>query len=1346
MSDEIDIEEHDVLDNPNIKRIFPDLSIIKQEISQYEAGLVTNFENTVAQAVDDLNEDPNATTTMPQNEKDQTSVHTTFKQFLASLVDEERENSDNNLSTTSCADTESDTITSSSFSLPSTTDNRVKRLRQNVFIIGSKPCVKQTKRTKEKTQIKIVLDDISDYLHSCRQYCEQCYILFPSVDRLESHMNKIHSNTSSVFTKKSSVGLKSPGSKFRCEICTINLSCKGNLTRHIKMVHNKPGIPQNVPNKTRKSLRESQQNIQTTKPAIEDTKAKLPKHNCFHCEKVFETRNALIEHIYEVLNATKTNEENNQKSKKCDDIDKSNVENKSISLETKKSKERVPSQMELDEHKSKNHSEDINNQNKEKVTQKRLSAPLVNRNRSESVETVKDKPEANKQREARQQSRGKSETSEESNSETEYDDNISADVDEDFTMSKSKVKQKNGTVKNTNGNLHKKHQCYICSQYMHFYKPYTAHMLKNHNIKEYYDDVIKILDFDPQCKFCDKKMPCIQSYNQHVSKMHQEKWKQEIEVSVEALESIIFKCLKCGVFFLNSHTAINHSQHQHILGDWRCVQCKKMFKVKDKILHMKQHSLTRNITAYELCEFVLNRVLYKCLKCAVHFTEKEYFVHNQTCDVNVPNSSYCNACDILIYATDMDKHEQYHQGKKLQALDFILIESEIIKNEENKRRALAKDAFTTSNFALTYCAGCNCFVGDLSGNARAHIEKRCSQINSRICRKCGLIFTSKGYVSHELLHDKVKNLNLQTYYFYDIQTKKQMLPPIPKYPKCEICEVHFLSNQAIKQHVCFQQEHVECNVCKAKLTEAAYKLHINYHNYKLSSSALTKQQNAQIKLKEIEVKSNKANDGGSKSNNIQNVNGVTEIVNPNRTNYVFTCTVCLSSVGTYDEVVLHCQYHYDSKKEKQSSDDKQNKISDTCNDHPSLRIKFDPFYFRFNNELWQNHIFVNLNQDNIKNILENSVYQYECRLKMEEIQTGPSSMTLYKCDFCRAYVNPTALFSHAQGISKTKKRFPCSVCGLCFSSPSYRSTHEKVHETSDLNIKSYRIVIFNKTEHNDYNKIMLNAQSRFILYQCRNCNEAVEQFERDKHQCRDSNLKECSSCGLLFNRDDYDAHVTKHKEITLFKPERIKVVMFNKVDKSDQNENKLRPSFSGTVVDLSFYKCSSCELCVLSESGTTNHVCVAKYLKIRCLYCNLSFAKQDMPEHLKLHENYFDLDYDDFKSNVIPFIAPAEAVSLKRKEESAATQCNNPNKKICLNITQTLYKCKCGLHFLEQINAEKHYNSCYPKMKISKQNCFKCDLLFTPGELFDHLLKHHSNKKVPFKYAIVNVAAKKIKK
>lgn len=35
MSGDIDIEEHDVLDNPMLKKIFPDLSILKKEIDEH---------------------------------------------------------------------------------------------------------------------------------------------------------------------------------------------------------------------------------------------------------------------------------------------------------------------------------------------------------------------------------------------------------------------------------------------------------------------------------------------------------------------------------------------------------------------------------------------------------------------------------------------------------------------------------------------------------------------------------------------------------------------------------------------------------------------------------------------------------------------------------------------------------------------------------------------------------------------------------------------------------------------------------------------------------------------------------------------------------------------------------------------------------------------------------------------------------------------------------------------------------------------------------------------------------------------------------------------------------------
>lgn len=33
--DSIDIEEHDVLDNPTIRKIFPDISVLKKEITHF---------------------------------------------------------------------------------------------------------------------------------------------------------------------------------------------------------------------------------------------------------------------------------------------------------------------------------------------------------------------------------------------------------------------------------------------------------------------------------------------------------------------------------------------------------------------------------------------------------------------------------------------------------------------------------------------------------------------------------------------------------------------------------------------------------------------------------------------------------------------------------------------------------------------------------------------------------------------------------------------------------------------------------------------------------------------------------------------------------------------------------------------------------------------------------------------------------------------------------------------------------------------------------------------------------------------------------------------------------------
>lgn len=44
MADDIDIEEHDVLDNPIIKSIFPDLTILKKEVlDEYYEGKLPYF-------------------------------------------------------------------------------------------------------------------------------------------------------------------------------------------------------------------------------------------------------------------------------------------------------------------------------------------------------------------------------------------------------------------------------------------------------------------------------------------------------------------------------------------------------------------------------------------------------------------------------------------------------------------------------------------------------------------------------------------------------------------------------------------------------------------------------------------------------------------------------------------------------------------------------------------------------------------------------------------------------------------------------------------------------------------------------------------------------------------------------------------------------------------------------------------------------------------------------------------------------------------------------------------------------------------------------------------------------
>ncbi|XP_050359968.1 zinc finger protein 729-like [Nymphalis io] len=175
MADDIDIEEHDVLDNPIIKNIFPDITNIKTEVIDYE-----------------------------EEDLDFGNEHIDTLQY------------------------ETD---------PEDIDAEIPNLFQNRIILGTKPCASDSSSDDEGTVPKllesyVVLEDWGVLLANSPCYCHTCQILFPTENSLDSHKMTAHSfliavrhNKAIKSTSKSSISARL---KFEQEVCEVNV----NLCNH----------------------------------------------------------------------------------------------------------------------------------------------------------------------------------------------------------------------------------------------------------------------------------------------------------------------------------------------------------------------------------------------------------------------------------------------------------------------------------------------------------------------------------------------------------------------------------------------------------------------------------------------------------------------------------------------------------------------------------------------------------------------------------------------------------------------------------------------------------------------------------------------------------------------------------------------------------------------------------------------------------------------------------------------------------------------------------------------------------------------------------------------------------
>ncbi|XP_041974187.1 zinc finger protein 91-like [Aricia agestis] len=1253
MSEDIDIKKHDLIEKPRVRNIFSDLTVLGRKI-------------IVGADHGELQKESKSKTLNRQGKlclKKQT------------IIDENVEE----------LETEKNLILE-----PSNPDEskkiRKSLLHSNIIVFGNK--YSKTCDNKLKYHAKINIKDISHYLKKSKSYCRICKKLFLKTSMFEEHKILSHKDM-------------------------FNKNGEYKILNHEDI----------VVDSNRDSIGGQENNTRDGEINISEENE---TNKCYHCKQIFSTRKLLIEHMYEVLDKNAKIKINN-----------------------------------VDKHcKTKNNS----NENAQQVVKK-----TVENSKDEGIQDTNSLPKTILVNE----SISENESYSGSQNQTEvvcvtnqneilqctvcfcYFQHLKFYLKHMERKHKTKVRQFKVVKFNP--------KCIFCPNSYPTFTQYNLHLRRVHT------KLISDTNCEKHNPNQNQENSTVNS-NNSVALEQQNTTTLSLESSYDLIndrplifKSILFKCLKCEINFLSPKLATSHNVHSEILINWKCSLCEIYFKRSDEVLHLKQHKYTDSFNVVNVEDKDSSKIMIKCAKCPLHIPESDFRRHLNVCGEKI-NTWHCDVCNIDIYGNLKNKraHNALHSDIDGKKSDFIIIDDSLLNPEihidyMNKSQQVKVTSITGQNIIkkrkrkvdetpnqskkllrklkelsssnddhyskfifqrpdtptfllnLAYCKNCECFI-NFYYRLEVHVENRCRHLAKRVCNICGIVFTPKTILRHKLFHELNPHLKLQDFRFYDIHTCELILPPVPIYPKCDICEAHFVRKDEIRFHTCSETPNLYCDICELKFaSEIALNLHIPFHGYYLPCkspiernnlydvSPDVSKKNKRFKnsvLKKPAVKRhNKEDRNENKSDNVMDVDEPQQLIEndkilavpeeehnisfsqENDTNdkresiehvyYLYTCEICNVTVAHYDQLVEHCHSHYNNSYRKVATEkctqcnlifDHSCMFSHIKEMHESdissesfVKFTCDLFYFGRSNVEWLNHVFKSVPESRRESILKYAIYKDEYRIKLDVSQQGDPEFTLYQCTKCSIFTEPSDMVDHRKKCKGSDKVYPCHHCGVPFLSAPLRARHLELHERHDLSAKSYRIVVFNRKKDNPLNDLLLKKTNQYVLYKCRNCHGVVDWSLVKSHHCNLYDLKKCTICGLLIYSTAYDKHNARHKTIDTFVASNMRVVMFGQVrGESKETDENYEPvcSFSGIVSDYIFYKCVKCNVCIENLRHSSKHFCLIAAAKFHCPKCNLYFDPGKKKDHYAMHYSEKEITSDSVC--VIPF-DPQETYSLSRK-------------------------------------------------------------------------------------------------
>lgn len=254
-----------------------------------------------------------------------------------------------------------------------------------------------------------------------------------------------------------------------------------------------------------------------------------------------------------------------------------------------------------------------------------------------------------------------------------------------------------------------------------------------------------------------------------------------------------------------------------------------------------------------------------------------------------------------------------------------------------------------------------------------------------------------------------------------------------------------------------------------------------------------------------------------------------------------------------------------------------------------------------------------------------------------------------------------------------------------------------------------------------------SSDAKYTFYRCNKCLGCVSSAKKaEEHElfngCASWKKNHCEECGLDFVLRFIQGHTLKHRQNPEMTKDSIRIVKFGEASKSPE------PSPRRKFV---LYQCAECLICYEAQC---EHVC--ETVKRRtCDICQYDFQASHFRKHTECHKN------DNYQRSAIK-ILPLES---KAEEESDMDVTPQRKRRHDGELTKTVdvYKCNCGLHFLNQKSLNKHELGCKGVDEEPKGlQCSKCDLVFDPTQLVKHSIVHHGNLDCNLKYNVIGSVGK----